>query len=276
MVGGQVEWSFSKDNGLMGAMPFNRLSTAKVAKAAGCHPNTVRLYEQIGFIAPVPRSPKGYRLYTEAHLDQMRLARKGMEGGWPGYNIRRSITALIHLAAGQDYARAFEHACQHLEVVRAEQAQAEAAAEFLHHWVQGSSQTGVGPGLQIREVAQLLDISVDRLRNWERSGLVSVPRNPNNRYRQYHAPQIGRLRVIRLLRQVGYSPMAILRMLLQLDQGAISDLNSAEELRHALDTPRPDEDVYSAADHWLSTLAEQEQRAHELIALTAEMLKKYA
>ena len=93
-------------------MPFNRLSTAKIAKAVGCHPNTVRLYEQIGFIAPVPRSPKGYRLYTEAHLDQMRLARLGMQGNWPGPNIRRSIVAVIHTAAGQDYPRALELACQ--------------------------------------------------------------------------------------------------------------------------------------------------------------------
>jgi DNA-binding transcriptional MerR regulator len=82
-------------------MPFNRLSIAKIAKEIGCHPNTVRLYEQIGFIAPVLRSPKGYRLYTEEHLDQMRLARLGMQGSYPGPNIRRAILAVIHTAAAR-------------------------------------------------------------------------------------------------------------------------------------------------------------------------------
>src|SRR5512142_1886125 len=107
-------------------MPYHRLSTAKIARAVGCHPNTVRFYEQIGFIAPAPRSPKGYRLYAEAHLDQMRLARLGMEGSWPGPNIRRAIITLIRVAAAQDYDTALELAYQHLKIVQAEREQAEA------------------------------------------------------------------------------------------------------------------------------------------------------
>jgi hypothetical protein len=43
-----------------------------------------------------------------------------------------------------------------------------------------------------------------------------------------------------------------------------------------LDTPRPDEDAFSAADRWLSTLSEQEQRANEMIALLAQMAEKYS
>ena len=61
-------------------MPYNALSTTKIARAAGCHPNTVRLYEQWGFLPPVERSPSGYRLYTQALprvLDVMR--RQGRE-----------------------------------------------------------------------------------------------------------------------------------------------------------------------------------------------------
>src|SRR5512146_2154806 len=143
-------------------MPFNRLSTAKIAKTVGCHPNTVRMYEQIGFIAPVPRSPKGYRLYTEAHLDQMRLARLGMSGTWPGFPIRRSVLAVIRASATQDYDGALELAYRSLEVVRAERAQAEAAVDFLHHWVIGQSEAlDDSPGFLIGEVAERLDITVD-------------------------------------------------------------------------------------------------------------------
>ena len=45
-------------------------------------------------------------------------------------------------------------------------------------------------------------------------------------------------------------------------------------LRHALDTPRPDEDVYLASDRWISTLTDQGQRAHTIIALIEEMIQK--
>ena len=39
-------------------------------------------------------------------------------------------------------------------------------------------------------------------------------------------------------------------MLVQLDRGDKTDL------RHALDTPRPDEDIYMASDRWISTLTD--------------------
>jgi hypothetical protein len=41
-----------------------------------------------------------------------------------------------------------------------------------------------------------------------------------------------------------------------------------------LDTPRPDEDIYSSADRWLSTLDEQEQRARDIISQLEAMIRK--
>lgn len=71
-----------------------------------------------------------------------------------------------------------------------------------------------------------------------------------------------------MLSRAGYSTMAILRMLLHLDGGG------KEDLRQVVDTSRPDEDVYSAADRWLSTLGEQEQRAKDTIAQLEAMIDK--
>jgi DNA-binding transcriptional MerR regulator len=253
-------------------MPYNRLSTAKIARVVGCHPNTVRLYEAIGFIAPVARSPKGYRLYSLEHLDQMRLARRVMLPPFAGVIIRRSGVAVVKKTASRQYLAALELAYQHRETVRAERAQADAAAAVLEHWVHRSTVADGGSPLQIGAAARLLGTTIDTLRSWERNGLIFVPRCPANRYRQYMAPEIARLRVIRLLRQAGYSPMAILRVLLQLDtQG------QAQSLRQVLDTPREDEeeDAITAADRWLSTLSEQEQRADEIVELLEAMVEKY-
>jgi DNA-binding transcriptional MerR regulator len=249
-------------------MPYNKLGTSKIARAVGCHPNTVRLYEQWGLLQPVPRAANGYRLYTEAHLDQMRLARTGLNGGWPGKPIRDSIYAVIHKSASGDLSGALELAYQHQAIVQAELAQAHTAVKLVERWADGAVLDATRTQLHITQTAHLLNLSTDILRDWERSGLIEVPRYPGNNYRLYSQVEIGRLRVIRMLRLAGYSTMAILRMLIQLDQGRHSGLGAV------LDTPGPDEDIYTAADRWLTTLLDQEQRSNEIIRQIEIMIEK--
>jgi hypothetical protein len=62
--------------------------------------------------------------------------------------------------------------------------------------------------------------------------------------------------------------MAILRMMLHINKGQRGDL------RQVLDTPRPDEDIYSAADRWFSTLTEQQERSLDIITHLEEMIRK--
>jgi len=244
------------------------LRTSDIAKSVGVHPNTVRLYEVWGFLPPIPRSASGYRLFTEAHLDQMRLARTALHGPWPGRNIKQSALALVQRAASGDLGGALDQAYNHLALVQAERAQAETAAELLERWAQGIATDTTAEPLQIGEAARLLGVTRDVLRNWERNGLVKVPRDPRNGYRLYGAAEIGRLRVIRTLRRARYSMMAILRMLIHLDQGKEGNL------RQVLDTPRPDEDVYYATDRWFSYLAELEQHATDAISQLEKMISK--
>ena len=244
------------------------LYTSDIAKAVDCHPNTVRLYEEWGFLPPIPRSRSGYRLFAEEHLDQMRLARTALRGPWPGRKIKRSAVTLVRLAADGDLGGALEEAYQYQMLVRAECAQADGAAELLERWAQGTAADATEEPLHIGKAAALLGLTSDMLRNWERDGLIRVPRDARSGYRLYGATEIGRLRVIKMLRRAKYSTMSILRMLLALDRGRDGDL------RQVLDTPRPDEDAYSATDRWLSTLAELEQRAVELIGQLEEMIRK--
>jgi DNA-binding transcriptional MerR regulator len=246
--------------------------TSEVAAAVGVHPNTVRLYEQYGLLPEIPRTVSGYRQYTEAHIDQMRLARMAFEGSWPGRAIRKSVVSLVKQSAAGDLGGALEMAYRHLAIVRAERAHAESAVKLLERWAKGTAADATPRRISVGKVAELLGVSRDILRNWERNGLLSVPRDPGNGYRLYGAIEIGRLRVIRMLVQAGYSMMAIQRMLRHLDQG------ESEDLRKVLDTPSPEEledaggDVYSAADHWLTTLDAWEQRTQAIIELLESMM----
>ena len=242
------------------------LRTSDLAKAVGIHSNTVRLYEQWGLIPPVERSPKGYRRFTGRHLDCLRLARLVYTGFYPGTVIRRSGIQVIKKAVSGDLGGALELAYQYKALVQAERAQAEIAAALLERWAQGSAADATDQLLHIGQTARLLGVSIDILRNWERNRLLKTPRNPANGYRLYGPLEIGRLRVIRTLSRAGYSIMAILRMMTKLDAGQTVDL------RQVLDTPRPDEDAFSASDRWLSTLKEQEEKAGQMIAHLEAMI----
>jgi DNA-binding transcriptional MerR regulator len=244
------------------------LRTSDIARAVGCHPNTVRLYEKWGFLPPIPRSRAGYRQFTEEHLDQMRLARAALRGPWPGRKIRDAALTLVRLASEGDLGGALEEAYRYQFLVRTERVQAEGAAELLERWAGGAATDATEEPLHIGAAAHLLGVTTDMLRNWERNGLVRVPRDARNGYRLYGAEEIGRLRVIRMLRRAGYSVMSVLRMLLHLDQGGEGNL------RQVLDTPRPDEDAFSATDQWLSSLSELERRAADLIGQLEEMIRK--
>jgi len=244
------------------------LRTSDLAKAVGVHPNTVRRYVDWGLLPPVERSPSGYRRFTQRHLDCLRIARQVYGGQYPGKAIYQSGLRVIRAAVSGDLGGTRDLAYRHLALVQSEQTQADVAADLLERWAFGPPVEATTQPLRIGPVAHLLGVTVDILRNWDRNGLIAVPRDPANGYRRYGAPEISRLHVIRMLSRAGYSLSAILRMLIQLDRGEETDL------RRALDTPRPDEDVYMASDRWISTLADQEQRAQTIVALVEEISQR--
>lgn len=248
------------------------LRTTDLARAAGVHPNTVRRYEQRGLLPPAERGANGYRRFTQRHVDCLRVARIVHMETYPGRAFRRSASGILDCALADDWEAALERGHEHLVFVRAERAQAEMAAALLERWATDAGAEDDHPGacqLRVGQVAGLLGVSVDILRNWERNGLITIARNAENHYRVYRPADISRLRVIRLLSRVGYSHMAILRMMLQFDRGETANL------RRALDTPRQDEDVYTAADRWLSTLATQEEVARRLVGLLEETARRH-
>ncbi|KAA3659489.1 MAG: MerR family DNA-binding transcriptional regulator [Chloroflexi bacterium] len=249
--------------------PNKPLRTSEVAKAAGVHPNTVRLYEEWGFLPPIPRSANGYRQFSEFHKDQMILARMALHGGWPGRKIRHSALILVRCAATGDLQDALSQAKHHQTLVLVEKECAETAVSILENWIHNKKLDNHTPLLTISQTAKRLDISIDMLRDWERNGLLTPSRHPKNNYRQYGPAEMGRLRVIRTLRLAGYSLLSILRMLLELDHDHSADV------RHLLDTPDPEDDIQYATNQWLSTLAHHEKRAANLVTQLTTMVHKY-
>ncbi|MCG8502188.1 MAG: MerR family transcriptional regulator [Firmicutes bacterium] len=251
-------------NRIAGGKP---LKTSEIAKAVGVHPNTVRLYEQWGLLQPVPRNKNGYRHYTEEHLEQMRLARMALRCEFTEGKIRERAAAIVKAAAFGHFDEALEKAREYLSHIKNERTKAEEALELCQKWVKGELPEDSGVYFRRSDVAERLDVSIDVLRNWERNGLIDIPRTDNN-YRIYGSKEMSRLKIIRTLRSAHYSMMAILRMMNRVDMGQKRDV------RGILDTPLPGEDIVSATDRWISTLTETESDAKEVIIQLKKMMKK--
>lgn len=73
--------------------------TSQVVALCGVHPNTVRLYEELGYIPPIPRTENGYRGYGEIHLEYVRLVRTAMRSTRLGGVIRKKALSVMLLSA---------------------------------------------------------------------------------------------------------------------------------------------------------------------------------
>lgn len=244
------------------------LRTSDLARELGVHVNTIRLYEAYGFLSPISRGTNGYRQYSTIHLEQARLVSLALR--WPYVGNKQRLIDLVKSAANGELGMAMEYAYQYLAYVRVERTYAESAIEFLERWAAGHAIDTSAHPLHIRQAAAHLNVSVDMLRNWERNGLITIPRDPDNQYRLYGSAEFGRLRVIRTLVKSGFSLMAILRMLQQFDSG------NAKNLREALSVPREEDAIESIAviaDRRLASLLELEQRAQKIIAQIGRMIE---
>ncbi len=235
--------------------------TAQLAALFGIHPNTVRLYEQIGFITPAPRAANGYRCFTGLQCAQIRLLRTALQVEIVQNGVRKTAVNTIKAAAIPDFDAALQYAQQYFQLVQAEQQRAEeglySAQAILHH------SPVAGPLLGRKQAADALGITIDTLRNWEMNGLLQVKRRQNG-YRVYTPADLRLLRVIRSLRYANFSIAAILRMM-----GALSQ-NPDADLRTTLDTPQAD-DAISACDKLLTSLRTANTNAQDMLLQLRQM-----
>ena len=230
---------------------INTYSTSDVAKLIGIHPNTVRLYEDLGLITRPERKTNGYRVFTDYHLIQFRIARLAFQVEVLQNGLRKQAAAIVKSCASGDMDKALYLTDLYLRQISEEKLNGEISDDLL---------------LTRSQAALSLHITVDTLRNWERNGLLEEAKNQNGR-RVYTSRDLERLIIIKSLRCANYSLSAILRML-----SALS-LNPEASIRDAIDTPRPDDDILTACDHLLTSLEQARDNAEQIIILLS-VLKK--
>ena len=247
---------------------MNTYKTAEVAAIIGIHPNTVRLYEKLKLIPMPERRPNGYRVFTEFHIKQCKLIRLAFQVEILQNGLRKKIVQMITVSATGDFDTAIALTKSYLEQIGREHRNAEEAIEIVKQILSG----GIGENsshLKRKNVSELLDISMDTLRNWEMNGLLTVKRKDNG-YRVYTDEDIQRLKIIRALRCANYSLEAILRLLQQLSK------NPDIDIRTALNTPKQTEDIISVCDKLIVSLSAAEKNAVAILDMLHDMKVQFS
>ena len=239
--------------------------TSEIAKQTGLHPNTIRLYEEIGFLTKPVRLPNGYRVYTQLHLEQVRLIRLALRAEVQQNGLRECVIGIIRLCAAGRWSKATKETKQYLLRIDREITFAKGAILSVET-ILSSAPSDNRTFLKRSEAAQSLGVTVDTLRNWERNTLVTGARMQNG-FRMYSPQDMERLLIIRTLRSANYSLCAILRLMQKLS------FSRNVPVGEALNTPDESEEIVSVCDHLLTALLSAREDAQQMFGSIKRMRK---
>lgn len=171
-----------------------------IARKLDVGTSAMRHYEQWGIVPPPKRKPNGYRVYTEVH-EAYFLCIRAMYPGF-GMALVRKIMPMIQHGA-------FTEALWEVSKVQADlyqkKQQATQALEILKpDKMEGFLKKRNKKWYTIGEVAHEIEVPATTLRHWEKEGLITPSRNPENGYRQYNREHIQRLLIIRTVQSSVY------------------------------------------------------------------------
>jgi len=198
-----------------------------LARLAGLGVTQIRTYERLGFLPAAERGANGYRRYSPAHVEALRVARTVIAGyGW------QNALDVMRAAHRGDSAAVFALVNARHAALHGQHTRIKVAVETTEAMLRRPTETTTSrrrPPVRIKEAARTVGARPSALRFWERQGLLQPQREPSTGYRLYDADQLGRLNVIALLRDVGYHFDAIREVLDELAGGR------PDQIRHALE-----------------------------------------
>ena len=119
---------------------MNTYKTAEIAKMIGIHPNTVRLYEKLELIPKPERLSNGYRVFTDFHIEQFKLARLAFQIEVLQNGLRKKIVLMIKTSATKDFDTALSLTKEYLSQIRQERANAEEAIKIVNQILSGATE----------------------------------------------------------------------------------------------------------------------------------------
>ncbi len=210
------------------------MRTTDLAKAVGLGAQQVRNYEAWGFLPAVERNERGYRLYTERHLEALRTTRTLLSAGY-SWQEANAVMRAVHegnldtaLTIVDSRHAMLDQRRKHIETT----------LEAIHVLIlEPATETGGGNvgGLRVGDAAKAVKVRPSSLRFWEQQGLLQPERDGRSGYRIYNRQQMNYLNVVVLLRDANFGFGAIRSVLDELATGRPeSTLRAIEKLRTAI------------------------------------------
>lgn len=164
-----------------------------IARKLDVGTSALRHYEDWGIVPPARRKANGYRTYTEEHEAYFQCIR----AMYPGFGMatvkkimpllqeNKIIEALWEVNKIQaDLYQRKQLAIKALEILK---------PDNMDSFLQKRSKKWYTIG----EVEQEINVPTTTLRHWEKEGLITPTRDPENGYRRYNREDIRRLLIIR-------------------------------------------------------------------------------
>ncbi len=234
----------------------------EVSAKTGVKAGTIRFYEKLGFLEPVARMSNQYRVVNEHHAYQIKICSL-VFGGFVNTRLRKISMNIIAAAKDWDL-EAYDRATQnYLQAVEQDITRTKKAVSIVTKQIEQDENDE--RKYSKKEAAELLCVTPETIRNWERNSLLP-PKEPYSR-RQYQTNEIRRMYIIRFLLDTGYSCMAILRFLTAYDDG----LNQ-KATGFLLGTVE-DAELQSRADQYLKSLFRARTQADTLCLVLTDMKK---
>lgn len=241
------------------------MRTSEIAKLAQVHPNTVRLYEEWGFISPAPRKANGYRDYSELHLKQMLIARLAFRQEFIQNNLRKKATKIVKLSGCQQFKKCLHEAILYLAYLQIEYDYALKAIETVEQLLRDESKLISDKTYSHKSAAAIMHLTEETLRNWERNGLFSVERNSQNR-RIYTERDLQKLLVIRTLRSAHFSIASIAHLFHEIELA-----NPHPDIVQILQSPTFINDFFHVTDDLLNQLQIAMNNVQNIIAILQDL-----
>lgn len=184
----------------MSGLKSRDMRTVDVARRAGYSVQQVRNLERDGVLPPATRTPTGYRIYGEIHL-QSALAYRALAAGTGPTEAKKIVRAVHRFPTSQALAL-LDAAHARLHAERMELSQARGAAQAISSEPIGDVRTS--DSMSVSELAAALGVRPSTLRHWDAEHLVVPDRDPVRGTRRYTPTQVRDARIVHQLRKAGY------------------------------------------------------------------------
>lgn len=172
----------------------------KLAEKYGLSANTLRNYEAKGLLPPADRSSNGYRIYTERHEAYLACI-QAMASAF-GMEVTSEV---MHCLGRNELDEALWIVRDREVMLHRDKVSLDQLVIELKLYSEGKQSFNFNQQFSIHEASRRTGAPKSAIRYWEKIGLFTAERDPDNKYRIYNEAHLLKIRMIQVLQSSVYS-----------------------------------------------------------------------